>query len=254
MSETFRTSITGIDGAGKDSVSKQACENMYNEGLSSIVKLSRPILRVDEDGTNQIFSDYSNRMDKAHNFADKHHVKPLIVAVNAMNVMYQSRILERKIASDDETELLISARDWVIDPVVYAEYYLPRLSNSMSLENRLKIMQQLTGINRELIIQLKVDPETAVKRIEERMQLESETSEDVMRLKWQHVHENIDDLNNLQKGYSKAFDKYHEMHPDLRIIEIGTDDKTRDEVAYLSSLAIKSSMNGLIEPGERITF
>lgn len=251
MAEAFRASITGIDGAGKDTISDLTCQNMYGD-VSQVVKLNRPAYKIDSAGKNEIFGFQNRQMDSVHNFADKFRVRPLIVAVNAMNVMLQSRSFERQALADEKTELLISSRDWMIDPVVYAEYYLPRLSSKISLEKRLAIMQSLTGVERDLMIQLKVDPETAVERIEERMEKERESMDDVMRAKWQHIHENVNDLNNLQAGYARAFDKYHEMCPKLRIVEISTDDKDAKTVSALSSLAIKSSMDGSIEPGERI--
>lgn len=254
MTEVFRASITGIDGAGKDTISELTCQKMRDVGVSPIVKLNRPSYRVDNNGQEEIFCRQNHRMDKIHNFADQHHVVPLIVAVNAINVMLQSRTFERQILSDDETKLLISSRDWIIDPVVYAEYYLPRISSKISLEKRLEAMQKLTGIERELIIQLKVDPESAVERIAGRMKAESESSDDIMRAKWQHMHENADDLRSLQAGYEKVFTKHREMNPGLRIVEIGTDDKEVSEVAYLASLAIKSSMDGSIYPGEKVAF
>ena len=247
-----RVSITGIDGAGKDSISDLVAKDLTSVGVEPVVKLNRPAFIYTGGGKAALFEEELNRIDHLHNWADRKHHKSTIVAVNGVNVMLQSHRLEKEVEKNNNPEVIMSARDWRLDPAVYAEYYMKTFSKLFPMQKRIKAFQALTGSERDLIVLLKVDPETAMERINERMIRESgESPDEIDRAKWQHIHENIIDLEKLRDGYPIAIDALQKIRPETRIVEIDTNHGDKNYVADIAATAILDTINGKIEPGER---
>ena len=257
----FRVSITGIDGAGKDTVTKLTL-GLLAQDFNSVVKLGRPAYEFNQDGERQIFRRTTEGMDKIHQLSDKVHNKNLITGVNALNVMVQTRVLERNVLAKEPTpDILVSSRDPRVDPAVYFTYYAPDVfRRNIGIEKRVRTMQQLTGVTRNLIVLLKVDPNVAVERIEARIQAEREerlasgqATADVMREKWRHIHENIADLTMLSEGYDVAIDALQDVQP-TTVVEINTTELERHQVVDFARLAISGAMNHSITQYEKVSY
>jgi thymidylate kinase len=253
--QPFRTSITGIDGAGKDTITRLAL-GVVSRG-AKIVNLNRPAYVFDDGEQTQIFKRTTETFDRMHEGADSRQNPHLITMINAMNVLVQARIMERR-AEQMRPDMITSSRDPWVDPAVYLTYYAPdSVQRNISMATRLKTMQHLTGVQRDLLILLRVDPEVAVKRIDSRVAEEAEVREASgnasagMRDKWRHMHENVPDLTMLAEGYDVAMAELGKM-TDIRIFEIETTDRPVEEVRDLAAMAMSQSLQGAIEPGERI--
>jgi len=171
----LRVSVTGIDGVGKDTSVRLALQKVAASGIAPIVKVMRPMYVVNADGQEtQIYKPYKNFTDTIHGFADKTRQRHVILGINALNVVSQSRLIEPiALRTFSDAKVLVSSRDMRVDPAVYSEFYSPALAHGVSMETRLRVAQLVTGINRDLIIRLVVDPEIAVKRIDERIAREA---------------------------------------------------------------------------------
>ncbi|MFA5003933.1 MAG: hypothetical protein WC498_01490 [Candidatus Saccharimonadales bacterium] len=249
-----RVSITGIDGAGKDSVARDALRMVAED--HRVVKLGRPAYLFERGREQQIFSKITGAFDRIHRVADCHRSPASITIANALNVITQTRLLEPLVMrSDPKPELLVSSRDPRIDPAVYLSYYAPRKANRLSFDQRVERMQKLTNVSRNLVIRLCVDPELAVTRIQDRMIAEQETRSEIcanqagMRDKWGHMHENATDLAMLADGYGHALHALRRIVP-TAVVEIDTDNRDRHEVASLVQSTISASMNGSIDSGD----
>lgn len=243
-SAPFRVSITGIDGAGKDTITRSALTRSASDGLS-IVKIGRPAYIIGPDGsTSQIFKRTTEAFDKLHRGADVLHSRLGISALNVVRYATQARILEPIMARRQPApDITAWVRDPRIDTAVYFEYYLSSLRRRVTVAERLKAMQLLTGFQRDLIIVLNVDPEVAVERIDARITKEREAeAADGFRGKWRHMHENVDSLAGLAAAYSPVLAELQKMAP-TRIVEIDTTARSQEDVAHLAYTTIREAMD-----------
>lgn len=243
----LRVSITGIDGAGKDTVAGLAlleCAERY----PCVVKLGRPAYRIEGGVKRQIYGRTTAAFDRLHALADERRDPRLILCVNAMHVMAQARILERREVNARPTpDVVATTRDWRIDPAVYFSYYAPSKAGAISIEERMRNMQRLTGVQRDLIILLRVNPIVAVERIEGRMEQEAAlrsydrcvTASD--RDKWRHLHETVEDLAALAEGYTDALASLN--GDTTTVVEIETTGVPKEVVAHSAAEAIKQAVS-----------
>ena len=228
LDNMLKVSITGIDGAGKDTVSRSALEGISNTQDLTVVKLGRPAYRIVNGEVTQIFRRTTEAIDRLHEISDEVANTKLITASNALNMVIQTRVMERASVADDAVDILASSRDPRLDPAVYYDFYGGKSSEYISMQRRARLMQRLTNISRDLIIYLEVDPELAVARIDARIAAENAGNDTTMRPKWKHVHENIHDLASLAAGYDTALSTIDFDGAD--IVRIDTNDKTRAQV------------------------
>jgi len=234
----FKMSVTGIDGSGKDTVTRKALERVSSESSLSIVKLGRPAYRIENGEAIQIFQRTTEGIDRLHAYCDEIGKPALITAANALNVVVQTRILERQVNTDGY-DIIASSRDPRVDPTVYFDFYGGSTASRVDLERRGRFMQSLTGVARNLIVLLEVDPETAVERIEARIAAENAGAES-MRPKWRHIHENVEDLSSLASGYHRALDELSCVEG-TDIVRVNTNGKPAEEVTDEVTQAILES-------------
>ncbi len=244
--QPLRVSITGIDGAGKDTIARNALQKLSEDGLR-VMKLGRPAYLFVDGQQRQVYKRTTERIDAMHQAADVGRDARRIMAVNALNVVVQSRVLE-KLAVQPKlgVDVLASSRDSRVDPTVYFDFYASNgLQSTVDMRRRLRAMQHLTGISRDLIVLLKVDPDVAVERIESRLadeqklRIESGKEQAGMRDKWRHMHENVTDLGWLSERYDEALDLLQEVSP-TPVVVIDTTELSADVVTNLTYQAIKS--------------
>lgn len=233
----LRVSITGIDGAGKDTVARRALTEVSAENDLTAIKLGRPAYRIDSGESKQIFRHTTDAIDRLHNFADEIQNPKLILAVNAMNVVIQTRIMESSVLRDNSIDIIASSRDPRIDPVVYLDYYGGKGGEKISKARRGRIVQALTNVSRDLIILLQVSPELAVERIEQRIREDEAANGTIMRQKWRHIHENVTDLTMLANGYEQALEE-PSIVGDTEVVRIQTDHLTKEQVIDEAKQAI----------------
>lgn len=249
-----RVSITGIDGAGKDTVARAALGTLSQS--YRVVKLGRPAYVIDGGVETQIFSRTTETFDAIHRYADRHRSPRAITVANAVNVLTQARILEPLVSRMNPTpQVIASTRDPRLDPAVYLSYYVPASAKRMSFEQRINRVQALTGVSRDLVVVLGVSPTLAVERIQQRVENETHLREELgtqragPRDKWMHVHENVRDLTMLSEGYALAIAALRTRFS-TPVVEINTDERSRVEVAELVSGAIAARASGAIGPND----
>ena len=256
----FRLSLTGIDGAGKDSVAKAALTRISSERPEShLIKLGRPAYTFTNGQASQVYKRVSHGFDRLNELADSFHNPQLVMAGNGLSIVMQTRVLEQHALRRTPPSLIVgSGRDPLVDPAVYFSYYASKLSKTVDVPQRLRTMARLTGVQRDLIVMLRVDPEVAVERIDARIAAAAEGYQDgqpvpVRAKTIRHMHENAADLAMIGAGYDQTLSSLQAFRPETAVVEIDTTERTRDEVALLAYTAITETMAGAIEPGERIS-
>lgn len=246
-----RVSITGIDGSGKDTVAGMALTTLSHE--FPVVKIGRPAYSLVDGDAMQMFSKTTRAFDFAHRQADRFGSSGGIVATNAINVVTQARFIEPLAAHvEPRPAVLASSRDPRIDPAVYMSYYSPDVAAHMTMADRIRHMQRLTAVQRDLIVLLRVSPALAVERIDARIAAEQAAREETgersasLRDKWRHKHENAADLGGLQLAYTEAVGAYREVGLPGKIVEIQTDERDSAAVSELVVHAIHGVMSGAI--------
>jgi hypothetical protein len=251
-----------VDGAGKDSVAKAALLHISQDRPAShIVKLGRPAYAFHDGQVTQVYKRVSHGFDRLNELADSFHNSQLVMAANGLSIVTQTRIFEQKALHKNPAQLIVaSGRDPLIDPAVYFSYYASRASKNVDVATRLRTMGRLTGVRRDLVVMLRVDPEVAIQRIDARIE-ESRLREDGEsrhlpqpgRAKnMRHIHENVRDLATISQNYDHVLACMQTLHPETAVVEINTTERTKDEVADLAYTAITQTMSGAIEPGEWI--
>lgn len=227
--EHFKLSITGIDGAGKDSVAKESLALVSEAADVRIIKLGRPAYEISNGSSEQVFTLLTEKIDALHGYCDQLGKPELIMAVNALNVVAQTRFMERA-ANNGPYDIIASSRDPRVDPAVYLDFYGKQLASVIDDRTRIAAMNQLSGISRDLIILLKVDPKTALERIDARIASEMSQS-DVMRKKWRHIHENYTDLSALDDAYERVI-AHARVEDACTVARVDTNQMDKDEVAH----------------------
>ncbi len=201
----LKVSITGIDGAGKSTVTDFLASQLGEE--ERVARISRPSYSVVEGEKQFHYERLLGTVDRLHSFADHTRKPKLVLGANALNVVLQGRVIEPGLINKIKPNLVLGSRDYLIDPSVYAIYYSPRLAER-SMDERLSYMQQISGLDfRDVIFFLTVPPQEAVARIERRIESESQhLSGDKKREKWRHMHEQEEHLSTLQRGYEDALE------------------------------------------------
>lgn len=233
----LRVSITGIDGAGKDTVARQSLHELSAEQNNTMIKLGRPSYVFENGQQSQIFRRTISLIDNLHERTDAIGVSNLILAVNALGVVVQSRGIEQA-AARYRPDVIASSRDPRLDPIVYFNYYGGRGADKISYPTRGEVMQRVTGIDRDLIVLLKISPENAMKRIRERFEDAFDPSAVYDRKRWQHVHENPRELARLAEGYEAALEQVDYL-ADTPVVRVDTNDLSMREVVDAVKLAIE---------------
>ena len=210
---TLRTSVIGIDGSGKSTTISRVFDELSHK--YSVAKTGRPMYVSDNGSREYVFRNFTESMDRIHEYFDKKESTRGIVAANGVNVFLQPWF-EKKIIDKFNPDILIASRDMTICPAVYITYYVHSAEN-ISTELRMKILNSIR-INGypDKIVYLDVDPNIADKRIAQRILDEQGNSSE--RNKWRHLHENPKDLAELRKYYLEAIDIGERMGLDIRTI------------------------------------
>ncbi len=236
-----RGAVTGIDGAGKDSVLSAAIE-VLGENFN-IVKISRPAVCIIDGNKVMEFTSVFKAIDLMHSIADRMRNVRAILAVNSVNVMFQTRVVEPALVRKYKPDLIIGARDMLVDPCVYSVFYAGGSLASRGEMERLQIMRRLTATAfRDTIAYLTVDPATAIRRIESRISEES-LGRPTLRRKFRHLHEDPENLKLLAETYYRVLAALQSLHP-TSILEIKTDDRSRSEVTCMIVDHFRSYMRG----------
>lgn len=207
-----------------------------------MIKLGRPSYLFQHGKQSQIFSRTTNSIDRLHEQADDIGVTNLILAVNALSVIVQSRGIENT-AMRHNPDLVASSRDPRLDPTVYFNYYGKRNADKIDYSTRGKVMQHITGIDRDLIVLLKISPDNAMKRIRKRFEDDFNPAAAYDRKRWQHLHENPQDLARLADGYEEAIEQVDYL-ANTPVVRIDTNDLTMREVVDAVKLELRQAQEG----------
>ncbi|HZJ18265.1 MAG TPA: hypothetical protein VFD45_01430 [Patescibacteria group bacterium] len=110
------------------------------------------------------------------------------------------------------------------------------------MKKRIDFFQKLTRTDvRDVIFFLTVPPEEAVDRIERRIQAESSGKSSSLRPKWKYMHENVEDLTNIQNEYDSALEEI-KRRANPKIITIDTSDRSQEEVSTYVTDVLKACL------------
>jgi len=215
--------IVGVDGAGKTTVFRKVVEELRDS--EDIYNVSEPTYMI---------SPGSRVKKRLSSNPVAYHAKghPWIHTINSLLTMIRGRVIEPRKINDNSPDILMYDRDkFQIDPAVYAMFYRPRLEKKTMLA-RLESLHRLNGRPYpDMVFFLTIDPEIAIRRIEQRIQEEKEQ----LGIKrghryWRQKHEELDHLTRLQNQFRVALETLQELCP-VDVYEIETDELSPEEVS-----------------------
>lgn len=223
----FRASITGIDGAGKDSVSELVADILGKE--LDVVKVTPPIYGI-RDGIESLeFSALIQAYDLVNSAAVRSQNKNAVLLAQAAYVLLQTRVIEPSMIRRYKPDVVIGARDMLVDPAVYANLYAKGTLGSQSINNRIQTMHKITGTPyRQSITLLTAEPRTALEKIKNQMMENTEGG----RKRLHYVHETEEHLTYLSQSYRQVLRVLRENHP-TPILEVDTNSKMQSESALI---------------------
>lgn len=235
----LRVAVTGIDGAGKSTAVDSVSSYLGVQGR--ILKgTNRPVYSVIEGNKQYHYRKLLQLVDKIHGYADESGSRNFVCAVNTFNILLQARHIEPTLTQKLEPDLILGARDVIIDPSVYAIFYSGQLSKR-AMPERVNLLKRMTGAPyRDIIFFLTLPPELAVDRIDERLKAQIEVAP-TDRPKWAHMHENADALRNLQREYYDALQQIQQRSC-TQIFEVATEDFSKDNVAEIINDILKARL------------
>lgn len=200
-----RISATGPDGAGKDTAWRNAKTSLPPN--LKILKIGKPSSCIFQGKETYIDTGASRFLDSLHTWADARRSKMLTSMANTLYVMFQWRYQEPFWTNKIKPDVVFSLRDGYADPAAYAPYYMPNSLGRLKIPRRIDFLRALHGSPfRDLTIFLDIDPNVAVARIDERIKREALENKAVLRPKWQHQHENIEDLTGIRDEFLRVLD------------------------------------------------
>lgn len=220
-------SATGPDGAGKDTAWKNAMPHLSSD--LTIVKIGKPSSVIQNGKEIYVHTATSRILDSLHSWADSKRSKKLTLLSNALIVLFQWRVQEPWLIYQAKPDLVFSLRDGYADPAAYARYYSPDTLGKQTIPKRIETLQKIHGSPiRDLTVFLDVSPEVAVWRISERMQREA-TQQGLLRPKWIHQHENVEDLTAIREEYLAVLG-YLQKNKGTQVERIDTNNMRKPDV------------------------
>lgn len=216
------TSLSGPDGAGKDTAVAGALDILFHTFNSDlrVVRLDRPPMCVWQDDkenvrTQKLFVPLFRLINHAHEVGDREGNIRLVQASNAANVIIQGWVIRRIASSNFNPNLYLSGRNYFTDSAAYAQFYSPALTH-LSIEQRLKFMKHVSNLpDYDQIYFMQIDPETALKRIEGRVA--SERIKPTGHVLWRHRHETIEGLTQLSNTFEEIPSATNTVFPETQV-------------------------------------
>jgi thymidylate kinase len=221
---TLIVGVIGIDGSGKGS-NINACIRLLYPKYSSLVLGWKAVSYINKGRVYSLLDKSTRRHEIV--VPDPLYQSP---SVSERLLISWHRLRKRSLIKSLQPFYCFEDRDLVVDPLILAVSYLGVL-RGLSISTRIRCMRLVTGGRlSDCYVYLDVKPETALKRIKKRHQLEG---------KKLSKHENLADLRLLQDQYEKVLDYLHAQH--VPVIRINTEDKSvvscsREIVAALHAL------------------
>jgi len=214
----FEVTITGIDGSGKSTTISDLVDRLSPHYV--VAHSGRPSY-VDGPDMNQrkyLFESSISSIDRMHEIGDELESKSAIALANIVNVALWGRRHE-KIIKYYNPDIIFSGRHRTVDSAVYSTYYFP-LTTQLPHTMRTSIAEGITKTGQpDLFVYLDIAPETAVKRIESRIEKENLKPETI-RPKWKHMHENPEDLECLKEEYERILSRYKNLGWNIHTINV----------------------------------
>lgn len=240
----LKIAITGIDGAGKSTTLNRVVEQLGPE-VSRIVTLGRKPYSVVDNQKRCHYGAITFLVDHLHQVADHTYNRRAVLATNALNVVLQGRFIEPSLVRKVQPELVMGARDYLLDSAVYVVVYSRSLKR-LDMEDRIGVLKRLSGIEyRNMIFFLTVPPDEAVARIEKRIAEDQSNPYLHERVKWRHMHENPETLDMLQRQYYDAF-RFAQSKSPANIYEINTADLPQEEVVGYITDKLRDRLSGAV--------
>lgn len=235
--DTFRLSVTGIDGAGKDSALSRALQELSAEQDDVAIKLGRPSYVYRDGQEQQVFQRTTDFMNLIHEQADSIGSREMVFATNALATVINSRVVEPLATHRYDPDILGSSRDTRLDSLVYSSYYGGSGAARINYSTRGKIIQNITGVNRDLIVLMQISPQEAMKRIRQRTEDSYASAVDKRSVVPRHLHENPSDLARLAERYEEVLAEVEYLR-DTPIVRIDTTSLSIEEATEAVKKAI----------------
>jgi thymidylate kinase len=197
----WRVAIVGIDGSGKTTTALRLVERLAERMV--VCQPGRPSVVASEGRLRTFLPEAARSMEQQLRRADRTGSKLRVALSRRRYLAYVTRI-ERLMVRRFRPELLLVARCPIIDPAVYAAFYLPRAARALSLERRLTLAELTARVPpRDLYFLLDTPVDVAMERIHRRV---AAAEGEAGREHWLHLHERPEVLRELAGGLRRALE------------------------------------------------
>jgi len=236
--------ITGPDGSGKSTTARMVALRLGEDFRVVQPGPSRPVYAVLNRRIEYPFQRLIHLIHRLHALADRTRLRFVVGAVNTLNVLVCARVIEPSMVQRFAPDLVLSGRDFRVDPCVYSSVYLPAFAE-LSLRTRLEWLGRLTGVAfNDVVFFLTVPPGEAIRRIDARIVAERSDPRSIAETRswrWRHIHEDPQTLAFLQREFFRAFDVLQGQWP-VHVYEIDTSDLPQAEVVEFIVTTVRAYM------------
>jgi|Deesub1362B_J571_1020462.scaffolds.fasta_scaffold04426_1 thymidylate kinase len=216
----LRVNVTGIDGCGKSSAIKAANDYLKNQQIAVKVRYI-PVDYFDS----YFFSFPEQKLERIWLWGDRHKIKFIsAIAFSLSTLLCNFSFWLHKFSWRKKFEVLITERDSVVDALVYFDFYFGWIKKilPLSYQTQIRLKKLLEGLP-DILIYLEVDPQTALSRIEKRL-------EEGEKKKTRHLHEDQPTLLKLLDFYDQILPLAKKEKKEMEIVKLNTQTTPAKEV------------------------
>lgn len=231
-SETpVRIAISGIDGTGKTEALSRVATRLHGRGLS-VLRPRRPACVMPKgEAPRDLLKRPYGVFEQLHRLADESESRALVGGVCTTYNMLAG-VVEDLATRRFHPDVVMLDRAAQLDGPVYGDYYLPG-SKRLPKGAKRRLVQAVSRTDDpDLIVYFDIDVDIALSRIQARIEEQDRAN------RWQHMHENREDLRQLQEGFERII----ETMPDGHVVRVQAN-QTRDAVAQ----ELQGIVEGLLE-------
>lgn len=247
--EPFRISVIGIDGSGKSTTTLRAIHSLSHQ--FQICKTGRNPFFTKEGNLFSCLPKIASFFENLFKKVDQTKKRSWIGLTRLLFVFFQGW-LEPYMIQKYHPELIMTTRCMIIDSAIYSDFYYPRISQTMTIETKLKLARIYSRLPfRNLYFFLDTPIKSAMERIYKRI---SDDHPDTTygRDYWLHLHEHEEALQLLDRKFRQTLEVAQKQGA-FNIVEISTSKRPEQEVASLiSELSTKYIQGYSFERWERI--
>ncbi len=229
--EPIRISVIGIDGSGKSSTTLRAIHFLSHQ--FPICKTGRSPFSIWKEEISYCLPRMARFFEDLFKKVDATKKREWIGMTRMLFVLFQGW-LEPHMIKRYRPVVVMTTRCMIIDPAIYSYFYYPRISQKMSIQEKLRLARRYSHLPfRDFYFFLATPIQMAMERIYKRIS-DNHPTVSFGREYWLHLHEHEESLRILDRRFRETLPVAQKMAP-FKTVEVDTGNRDEEEVARLIS-------------------